>query len=144
MKTEPISFADLLLEAELFMSTENVLEHERIKRCHSFLVAEGILPTRRAIQHGSSHHHFAAAMCLLCDHGSCDMLVHRSTTLLAILGSAGMPAMLDRAVLRDLIVSDRSEYKALGILTPTDRLRAICKPISLEELLASEGPNHAA
>lgn len=133
-----MTLQDLLEKAEIVLSTPDPVSDYRVGLLHSALVAEGIIPTSRASQHGSAHMKFSAAMMLAVDAETFDMASMRSTTLLAVLGSAGMPAMLDKMVKAGLLTSEMSDYKALGIIHVTDKLKELCPKISLETLLENE------
>lgn len=131
-----LTFEQILNDAEFKLSQPDILFEQRVRNLHTALTAEGILPTRRAIQHGESHTKFVAAMVLAADSGVFDMQLMRSTTLLALLGSAGMPGFLDKMVSLGFLESDSSDCKALGVVTVTDKLRSLCPPITLEDLVA--------
>lgn len=135
-----VTFVELLDRAEgydfSFSIEQRILFDEKIARLMAVLYSEKILPTRRSCQNHRAHRQFTVAVLIAAEEGlTIDFSGCRSTTQLAVLHTASMLSFSDELVKRKFWSSDVVAYKALGLVTSTEKLLKLIPVVTLEDLI---------
>lgn len=135
-----ITFVALLDRCEghshKFPTEKQILWEEQIARLQHILYAESVLPTRRACQNHRAHRQFTIGVLIAAEEGlTIDFSGCRSTTAMAVLHTASQLAFADEMVRQRYWQSDVVAYKALGLVTTTEKLLKLIPVVQLEDLI---------
>ena len=118
---------------ECFFVKQSVENLERANRVAGLLSAFGVLPTRRATQHGHLHQLYAALLVVVADHHDYQFkLATRDTTELSKSPlSSGVLTWLARSVEQGLLIHDQKA----GVYSFTPTLKQACRELTDAEVV---------